>query len=119
MPKLLIADDHPLFRAALRGASPEVSTREAETLDGVLEALQNEDDIDLVLLDLPMPGNHGLAGPARIRAQPCPHRHDPAASAFPRRAPPLERDHSLRRNGGLIHCTCRPRRCASRLTRAT
>jgi CheY-like chemotaxis protein len=28
----------------------------------VLEALQNEDDIDLVLLDLPMPGNHGLAG---------------------------------------------------------
>ena len=73
MPKLLIADDHPLFRAALRGAAadaaPDVSTREAETLEGVLERLEDEDDIDLVLLDLHMPGNHGLAGLAAIRAQ--------------------------------------------------
>ena len=73
MPKLLIADDHPLFRAALRGAAadaaPDVVTREAETLDGVLERLEHEDDIDLVLLDLHMPGNHGLAGLAAIRAQ--------------------------------------------------
>ena len=72
MPKLLIADDHPLFRAALRGAAadaaPDVVTREAETLDGVLERLEHEDDIDLVLLDLHMPGNHGLAGLAAIRA---------------------------------------------------
>ncbi len=73
MPTLLIADDHPLFRAALRGAAAEaaadVSTCEAETLDGVVALLESRDDIDLVLLDLHMPGNHGLAGLAAIRAQ--------------------------------------------------
>src|SRR5690554_2764899 len=73
MPKLLIADDHPLFRAALRGAAVDaavgVVTCEAESLDGVLALLGTHDDIDLVLLDLHMPGNHGLAGLAAIRAQ--------------------------------------------------
>ena len=73
MPTLLIADDHPLFRAALRGAAADaaadVDTCEAESLDGVLALLESRDDIDLVLLDLHMPGNHGLAGLAAIRAQ--------------------------------------------------
>ena len=73
MPTLLIADDHPLFRAALRGAAAEaaadVATCEAESLDGVLALLESRHDIDLVLLDLHMPGNHGLAGLAAIRAQ--------------------------------------------------
>lgn len=73
MPKLLIADDHPLFRAALRGAAADAVAQlevlEAASLDGVLDALENHDDIDLVLLDLHMPGNHGLAGLAAIRAQ--------------------------------------------------
>jgi DNA-binding NarL/FixJ family response regulator len=73
MPRLLIADDHPLFRAALRGAAidavAELSVLEAESLEGVLAALEANPDIDLVLLDLHMPGNHGLAGLAAIRAQ--------------------------------------------------
>ncbi len=73
MPTLLIADDHPLFRAALRGAAldadDDVQTCEAESLDGVLALLEARSDIDLVLLDLHMPGNHGLAGLAAIRAQ--------------------------------------------------
>ena len=73
MPKILIADDHPLFRAALRGAAvdavAQLSVLEAESLDGVLQALDAHADIDLVLLDLHMPGNHGLAGLAAIRAQ--------------------------------------------------
>lgn len=73
MPKLLVADDHPLFRAALRGASADAVAQleilEAASLDEVLEALENNDDIDLILLDLHMPGNHGLAGLAAIRAQ--------------------------------------------------
>lgn len=73
MPTLLIADDHPLFRAALRGAAADavagLQVREAESLDGVLAALEAGSDIDLVLLDLHMPGNHGLAGLAAIRAQ--------------------------------------------------
>ncbi len=70
---LLIADDHPLFRAALRnaamGAVADVEVREADSLDGVLAALESDRTIDLVLLDLHMPGNHGLAGLAAVRAQ--------------------------------------------------
>jgi DNA-binding NarL/FixJ family response regulator len=73
MPTLLIADDHPLFRAALRGAAAEaaddIATCEAGSLDDVLMTLEARADIDLVLLDLHMPGNHGLAGLAAIRAQ--------------------------------------------------
>ena len=73
MPALLIADDHPLFRAALRGAAAdavaELAVHEAESLDGVLAILESGADLDLVLLDLHMPGNHGLAGLAAIRAQ--------------------------------------------------
>jgi DNA-binding NarL/FixJ family response regulator len=73
MPTLLIADDHPLFRAALRQAAadavPDTVIREAGTLEDTLAALEAEPGIDLVLLDLHMPGNHGLAGLAAIRAQ--------------------------------------------------
>ena len=73
MPALLIADDHPLFRAALGGAAADavagLVVHEAGSLDGVLAVLESEPDIDLVLLDLHMPGNHGLAGLAAIRAQ--------------------------------------------------
>lgn len=73
MPTLLIADDHPLFRAALRQAASDaidtMTVREAASLDQVLAALDEQPDIDLILLDLHMPGNHGLAGLAAIRAQ--------------------------------------------------
>ena len=73
MPSLLIADDHPLFRAALRSAAADavaaLRVHEADSLDGVLATLEREPDIDLVLLDLHMPGNHGLAGLAAVRAQ--------------------------------------------------
>jgi DNA-binding NarL/FixJ family response regulator len=73
MPTLLIADDPPLYRAALRGAAADAVAQlqvlEAESLDGVLAALDSRADVDLVLLDLHMPGNHGLAGLAAIRAQ--------------------------------------------------
>ena len=73
MPALLIADDHPLFRAALtqaaRLAAPEHRILEAETLDQAVAALECGEEVELVLLDLHMPGNHGLAGLAALRAQ--------------------------------------------------
>ncbi|HEX7815602.1 response regulator transcription factor [Dyella sp.] len=73
MTRLLIADDHPLFRAALRQAAgesvPGCDIGEAADLDSALAALASEPDTDLVLLDLHMPGSQGLSGLAALRGQ--------------------------------------------------
>ena len=73
MQHILIADDHPLFRAALRhsvaSALPEVKVSEATDLGGTLAALTTTPDTDLVLLDLHMPGSRGLSGLAALRGQ--------------------------------------------------
>jgi DNA-binding NarL/FixJ family response regulator len=71
--RFLIADDHPLFRDALRqtiaGQHPEAVVGEAGSFEGVIERLAADDDVDLVLLDLAMPGMHGLAGLMFLRTQ--------------------------------------------------
>lgn len=74
MPRLLIADDHPLFRAALHqaalgvlGADGEIN--EATDLPTLLARLADQPETDLVLLDLHMPGSHGLSGLAALRGQ--------------------------------------------------
>ncbi|HET8816786.1 MAG TPA: response regulator transcription factor [Pseudidiomarina sp.] len=71
MAKFLIADDHPLFREALQGALathyPELELREAGDLDSTLAALAEDDDLDLLLLDLHMPGSGDFYGLIRIR----------------------------------------------------
>ena len=70
---LLIADDHPLFRGALREAvtglfgSADVS--EAGTFEEVTELLERGADVDLVLLDLSMPGVRGFSGLMYLRAE--------------------------------------------------
>lgn len=73
MPSILIADDHPLFRAALKqvaaDAVRDMTMHEADSLDAVMATLERVPDMDLILLDLHMPGNHGLTGLAAIRAQ--------------------------------------------------
>ncbi|MGC1349874.1 MAG: response regulator transcription factor [Xanthobacteraceae bacterium] len=71
---LLIADDHPLFRGALREAVHGVFGRadvsEAGTFEEVSEFLEhNAPDIDLILLDLSMPGVRGFSGLMYLRAQ--------------------------------------------------
>ena len=68
---LLIADDHPLFRSALRAAIgqvlPEAQVIEAESLDALLAALAENAEADLVLLDLRMPGANGFSALIQIR----------------------------------------------------
>ncbi|QKK03201.1 MAG: response regulator transcription factor [Pseudomonadota bacterium] len=69
--RVLIADDHPLFRGALVQALAaclsDVSVLEARDLPETAARLDEHEDIDLLLLDLHMPGNQGLAGLASIR----------------------------------------------------
>ncbi|MFK2903720.1 response regulator transcription factor [Dyella ginsengisoli] len=73
MTRLLIADDHPLFRAALCQAAAasvdDCTVLEAADLHAALERLRVDADIDLVLLDLHMPGSQGLSGLAALRGQ--------------------------------------------------
>jgi len=71
--RLVIADDHPLFRGALResisGLLERVDIAEAGTFDDAVELLERGADVDLVLLDLAMPGVRGFSGLMFIRAQ--------------------------------------------------
>src|SRR5271154_5354626 len=70
---LLIADDHPLFRGALREAVNGLFNRaeigEAGTFEEVTERLERGGDVDLILLDLSMPGARGFSGLMYLRAQ--------------------------------------------------
>ncbi len=72
-PTFIVADDHPLFRNALRQtiephfAKPEIV--EAGTLDEVSAAIETVEEPDLVLFDLSMPGARGFSGLMYLRAQ--------------------------------------------------
>ncbi|QUM76387.1 response regulator transcription factor [Moritella sp. 24] len=71
--KIIIADDHPLFRQALLIALKEqFSTTqwlEAETVESISDCLIANADADLLLLDLNIPGAHGFDHLIRIRKQ--------------------------------------------------
>jgi DNA-binding NarL/FixJ family response regulator len=71
--RLVIADDHPLFRDALRQAVGSVvaSARvdEAGSFEELTALLDQDSDVDLVLLDLSMPGISGFSGLIYLRAQ--------------------------------------------------
>ncbi|MBY0381236.1 MAG: response regulator transcription factor [Xanthobacteraceae bacterium] len=70
---LVIADDHPLFRGALREAVtsvvPATNISEAGSFGELTALLEKEPDVDLVLLDLSMPGVSGFSGLIYLRAQ--------------------------------------------------
>ncbi len=70
---ILIADDHPLFRSALfqsiDKAIEGTYLLEADSLDSSFEQLEKEPDIDLLLLDLTMPGTKGMSGLIQLRTQ--------------------------------------------------
>ena len=70
---ILIADDHPLFRGALRqavgGIDPGPVIIEAGDFDAARAAAGLHADADLLLLDLAMPGVSGFSGLMSLRAE--------------------------------------------------
>ncbi|MBS3803072.1 MAG: response regulator transcription factor [Oleiphilaceae bacterium] len=71
--EIIIADDHPLFRAALKQAVnqavPDALTVEVESIKSLQAVVESHPDADLVLLDLNMPGAHGFSGLVFMRGQ--------------------------------------------------
>ncbi|WP_027351778.1 response regulator [Halotalea alkalilenta] len=71
--KFIVADDHPLFRAALTQALANVAEKteivEADSMDATMSVVTQHLDADLILLDLHMPGAHGFSGLIQLRGQ--------------------------------------------------
>jgi DNA-binding NarL/FixJ family response regulator len=71
--RLMIADDHPLFRGALReavsGLFATAEIAEVGTFDDVTARLERDSEFDLILLDLMMPGARGFSGLMYLRGQ--------------------------------------------------
>ncbi|VUD66671.1 Transcriptional regulatory protein DegU [Thalassocella blandensis] len=66
-----IADDHPLFRNAIleviKQHYPDSTISQSGDLDSTIHELEHNDDLDLLLLDLHMPGSQDLFGLILIR----------------------------------------------------
>jgi DNA-binding NarL/FixJ family response regulator len=73
MYKILIADDHPLFRDAMANIIAtnfnDTFIEQTEDIQSTLEYLRHHDDLDLILLDLNMPGMSGLQGLLSLREE--------------------------------------------------
>jgi len=63
---VIIADDHPLFRTALKETIsqifPAATLYEASNISTLQQCVIDHNDVDLILLDLHMPGAHGFSG---------------------------------------------------------
>ncbi len=71
MLKILVADDHPLYREAITGAlKPNFSNvkfLESDSFDTTIGVLRKQRNVDVVLLDLNMPGCENYYGLLRVR----------------------------------------------------
>lgn len=69
--EVLIADDHPLFREALVEVVGQIGCDcrclEASNLEEAVALARTHPDLDLILLDLMMPGMDGIAGLSLLR----------------------------------------------------
>jgi DNA-binding NarL/FixJ family response regulator len=73
MREVLIADDHPLFRDALKRAVlqalPDAALYEVDDVPALHAAIEVHADLELLLLDLHMPGARGFSALVHIRGQ--------------------------------------------------
>lgn len=73
MTELLIADDHPLFREALRRVAmqtfPGTVIHEADQCSRLYALVERHPDADMLLLDLDMPGANGFSALVHLSAQ--------------------------------------------------
>jgi len=92
MTSILIADDHPLFREAMRGVAlrllPGARIREAENAEALYAMVDADPDADLLLLDLNMPGTRGFSALVHLRAT---HPQLPVAMVSAREEPEVMR----------------------------
>lgn len=69
--KVIIADDHPLFRTALKQAIVEciedAGTLEADNFSQLLSSIEQNPSLEIVFLDLHMPGNNGFTGLTQLQ----------------------------------------------------
>ncbi|MBL4764633.1 MAG: response regulator transcription factor [Colwellia sp.] len=69
--KVVIADDHPLFRTALKQAvvdcMPEASIKEASSFSDLLTVIDSSPELEIIFLDLHMPGNDGFTGLTQLQ----------------------------------------------------
>ena len=71
--ELLIADDHPLFREALRSLIarlyPSTAIYETDNISSLYSLIEDRPNADLLLLDLNMPGAAGYSALVHLRSQ--------------------------------------------------
>jgi len=70
-PTVIIADDHPLFRAALKQAVNQTMAQteilESENVDELMSAIETNPQLEIVFLDLHMPGNDGFTALTQLQ----------------------------------------------------
>lgn len=70
-PTVIIADDHPLFRAALKQAVNQTMAQteilESENVDELMSAIEANPQLEIVFLDLHMPGNYGFTALTQLQ----------------------------------------------------